>query len=87
MCILPQITQMTQREMQQAALSRRERQLGQMKQTTITAVLTEIKFRNKGKFSLSHEQRKLAYYAMTRKLLQRRNFVQTNTESSLLVLC
>ena len=29
--------------MQQAALSRRERQLGQMKQTTITAVLTEIK--------------------------------------------
>jgi hypothetical protein len=34
--------------MQQAALSRRERQIGQMKQTTITAVLTEI-IGNKGK--------------------------------------
>jgi hypothetical protein len=29
--------------------------------------------KNNGKFSLSHEQRKLAYYAMARKLLQRRN--------------
>ena len=47
--ILPQIAQITQRGMQQAALFRRERQLGQMKQTTITAVLTEIKFRNKRK--------------------------------------
>ena len=34
--------------MQQAALSRRERQIEQMKQTTITAVLTEI-VGNKGK--------------------------------------
>jgi hypothetical protein len=41
--------------MQQAALFRRERQLGQMKQTTITAVLTEIKFRNKRKTaSIAH---------------------------------
>ena len=31
MCILPQIAQMTQRGMQQAALSRRERQIGEVK--------------------------------------------------------
>jgi hypothetical protein len=36
-------------ECSRAALFRRERQFGQMKQTTITAVLAEIKFRNKRK--------------------------------------
>ena len=49
-----------------------KRQVGEMKLTTITAVLAflaEIKCRNKRNFALSHEQKKLAYYAMARKLL------------------
>ena len=38
-------------------------------------------FKKNGKFSLSHEQRKLAYYTMAR------NIVQARAESSLLELC
>ena len=38
MCILPQIAQMTQRGMQQAALLRRERQVGEVKAVLLFVV-------------------------------------------------